>query len=209
MSEPVFTNNSPKPGASTEKRVEQVVKNPVKTRKNEVRKLADIFISEDVASVKNYIFMDVLVPAIKKAIYDIVTNGIDMFLYGGTGKTSSGSSGGKVSYRSYYDQKSGSSSSHRSSESTRRTTDAFDYQELVYRTRGDAEGVLSQLQDVIARYGVASINDLYDAIPDDMMPNVSVPFTSTNYGWMSLNGVKSVRVRDGYVLTLPKAMPLD
>lgn len=209
MSEPVFTNNSPKAGASTEKRVEQVVKNPVKTRKNEVRKLADIFISEDVASVKNYIFMDVLVPAIKKAIYDIVTNGIDMFLYGGTGKTSSGGGGGKVSYRSYYDQKSGSSSSHRSSESTRRTTDAFDYQELVYRTRGDAEGVLSQLQDVIARYGVASINDLYDAIPDDMMPNVSVPFTSTNYGWMNLNGVKSVRVRDGYVLTLPKAMPLD
>ena len=112
MSEPVYTPNShkykeeQKNVASAEKRVQKVVKDPAKTKKNEVRKIADIFISEDVANVKNYIFMDVLVPAVKKAIYDIVTNGIDMFLYGGTGRGKSSSSPGtKVSYRSYYDQK--------------------------------------------------------------------------------------------------------
>ena len=80
MNEPVHTPNSPQ--NSTEKRVQKVVKDPAKTKKNEVRKFADIFISEDISSVKNYIFMDVLVPAIKKAIYHIDTNGIQMFLYG-------------------------------------------------------------------------------------------------------------------------------
>ncbi len=117
MSEPMYPPNShkykeeQKNAASEEKRVQKVVKTPVKTKKNEVRKLTDIFISEDVSNVKNYIFMDVLVPAIKKAIYDIVTNGIDMFLYGGTGKGKSSSSGSKVSYRNYYDQKNNASSS--------------------------------------------------------------------------------------------------
>ena len=82
MSDPVYTPNShkyreeQKTAASTstpapdEKRVQKVVKNPARTKKNEVRKLADIFISEDISNVKSYIFMDVLVPAIKKAIYD-------------------------------------------------------------------------------------------------------------------------------------------
>ena len=50
-----------------------------------MQKFADVFISEDVNNVKSYIVMDVLVPAIKKAISDIVTNGIDMILYGKLG----------------------------------------------------------------------------------------------------------------------------
>lgn len=56
-------------------------------KKSEMQKFADVFISEDVNNVKSYIVMDVLVPAIKKAISDIVTNGIDMILYGETGKS--------------------------------------------------------------------------------------------------------------------------
>ena len=29
------------------------------------------------------------------------------------------------------------------------------------------------------------------------------------YGWMSMNGVEPSRVRDGYVLKLPRAIPID
>ena len=65
------------------KKIESVVSGKVRTKKkSEARKFADIFITEDIANVKTYVFMDVLVPAIKKAISDIVTNGIDMILYG-------------------------------------------------------------------------------------------------------------------------------
>ena len=71
-----------------EKRVEKVISGTVKSKKkSEMQKFADVFISEDVNNVKSYIVMDVLVPAIKKAISDIVTNGIDMILYGETGKS--------------------------------------------------------------------------------------------------------------------------
>lgn len=71
-----------------EKRVEKVISGTVKPKKkSEVQKFADVFISEDVNNVKSYIVMDVLVPAIKKAISDIVTNGIDMILYGEAGKS--------------------------------------------------------------------------------------------------------------------------
>ena len=67
---------------ASEKKIEKVVTGTVKTRKKPAaQKLTDIFISEDAANVKSYIFMDVLVPAIKKAISDIVTDGIEMILY--------------------------------------------------------------------------------------------------------------------------------
>ena len=206
MSEPVNTPNShkykeqQKEAATEEKRVTKVVKGPVKTKTNEARKLADIFISEDIANVKNYIFMDVLVPAIKKAIYDIVTNGIDMFLYGGTGKNKSTSSGGKVSYRNYYEQKN--NSSYRGSENVK-PRNGFEYDDIIFDNRGEAEAVKQQMQDVIGRYGVVTVADLYD------MADLTAPYTSQKYGWMDVSGAEAVRVRDGYMLKLPRAVPID
>lgn len=206
MSEPVYTPNShkfkeeQKNTVTEEKRIQKVVKSPAKTKKNEVRKLADIFISEDVSNVKNYIFMDVLVPAIKKAIYDIVTNGIDMFLYGGSGKTRNPSSGNKVSYRNYYEQKN--SGPIRSSEPNRVQT-GFEYEDVVFPSRGDAESAKQQMQDIVARYGLVTVNDLYE------MAMLSAPYTSQKYGWMDVSNVSVERVRDGYVLRLPRAVPID
>ena len=70
------------------KRTEKIVSGAVRTKKkSEFSRLADVFAPGDVQNVKSYVFMDVLVPAIKKAISDIVTNGIEMILYGETGNS--------------------------------------------------------------------------------------------------------------------------
>lgn len=207
MSEPVYTPNShkykeeQKNAAPEEKRVQKVVKGSVKTKTNEARKLADIFISEDIANVKNYIFMDVLVPAIKKAIYDIVTNGIDMFLYGGTGKGKNSPSGAKVSYRNYYDQKN-TNTGYRGSENTRNQS-GFDYDDLEFENRGDAEAVIAQMQGAIGRYGFVTVADLYD------MVDLPTPYTSQKYGWMDVSSAEVVRFRGKYRLRLPRAVPID
>lgn len=208
MSEPVYTPNShkykeeQKNAATEEKRVTKVVKGPVKTKKNEVRKFADIFISEDISNVKDYIFMDVLVPAIKKAVYDIVTNGIDMFLYGGSGRTKNNSTNNKVSYRSYYERKDGNNSGYRGSENVK-PRNSFDYDDIIFDNRGEAEAVKQQMQDVIGRYGVVTVADLYD------MADLTAPYTSQKYGWMDVSGAEAVRTRDGYMLKLPRAVPID
>lgn len=206
MSDPVYTPNSHKykeqqnASPTEEKKVTKVVNGPVKTKRNDVRKLADIFISEDISNVKSYIFMDVLVPAIKKAIYDIVTNGIDMFLYGGSGKGRNNQPGAKVSYRNYYEQKN--NGGYRTSDNSRQSN-AFDYDDIVFNNRGEAEAALQQMKDIIARYGIVTVNDLYEMTP------LSAPYTSQKYGWMDVSNVDIVRVRDGYILKLPRAVPID
>lgn len=207
MSEPVYAPNSHKyreqqkqtTTVKEEKRVQKVVKGPVKTKKNELRKFADIFISEDVNSVKSYIFMDVLVPAIKKAIYDIVTNGIDMFLYGGGGRAKNNSNNSRVSYRNYYDQKN--NNAPRPSEN--RNSNSFNYDDIVFNNRGEAEAAKSQMQDIVSRYGIVTVNDLYE------MVDLTAPYTSTKYGWMDVSNAEVIRSRDGYILKLPRAVPID
>ena len=70
---------------TSDKKIEKVVKGTVKTRKrNGVTKLKDVFVNEDTKNVKSYIFSDVLVPAIKKLLYDIVNDGASMLLFGNT-----------------------------------------------------------------------------------------------------------------------------
>lgn len=186
--------------AQSEKKVEAVITGTAKTKKKgEMKKFADIFIAEDATNVKSYVLMEVIVPAVKKAISDIITTGIDMILYGESGRSKRNSSAPKVSYRNYYDQSSdrvrlGSVNNRRS----------IDYDDIVFDTRGDAEAVLDAMQDIIGQYGTVSIADLYELarVPNDN-------FTLNRYGWANLNGAQPVRIRDGYILKLPRAVPLN
>lgn len=182
-----------------EKRATKVVKGNVRTKTNEVRKFADVFISEDINNVKSYILMDVLVPAIKKAVADIVTNGIEMILYGSTSKGRNSSSGSKVSYRNYYDNRD----DRRDDRGGSRTRSGLDYDDFVFESRGEAEAVLSQMGDIIERFKYVTVADLYDMV--DKVP----PFTANKYGWTSIRNADVVRDRDGYRLKLPRAMQID
>ena len=184
------------------KKVERVVTGPVKTKKNELRRFADIFISEDVANVKNYIFMDVLVPAMKKAISDIVTNGIDMILYGESGRNrKSSTNAGNVSYRNYYDQRRDDERRYSSSNSSARAH--YRYDDIIIESRGEAEEVLTRMDELIETYRIASVADLYDLL------GVSSDYTDNKYGWTNLRNAEVIRVRDGYRLKLPKPLPID
>ena len=185
-------------GRSEERKVQKVVSGKVTTKKNEVRKLTDIFISEDARNVKSYIFMDVLVPAIKKAISDIVTDGIDMILYGGSGSGRKTKPSNNVSYRNYYESPRNSMSSRNDSQRSR-----LDYDDIVFESRGEAELVREQMVDMIERYGFVTVADMYD------MADLTSPYTSNKYGWTNIRSAEAVRVRDGYILKLPKAMPID
>lgn len=181
-----------------ERKVRKVVSGNVKTKKNDKRKLANIFISDEAANVKSYVFMDVLVPAIKKAISDIVTDGIDMILYGES-RDRKRKSSDKVSYRNYYDDRRGD----RRDSGYRSGSGRFDYDDLVFDTRGEAEAVREEMLDVIDRYGFVTVADMYD------MADLSAPYTSSKYGWTNIRTAEVVRVRNGYILKLPKAMPID
>lgn len=185
--------------AIEKKKVEKVVSGKVKTKKkSEARKLADVFISEDVHNVKSYILLDVLVPAVKKALSDVVKNGIDMILYGTTKADRNDSRASKISYRSYYDNPS---EARRTSGS--RVLNGYNYDDVIFDSRGEAEEVLERMDELIAAYGNASVLDFYDLV------GISGTYTDNKYGWTDIHTAKVVRVSgDGYMIKLPRVMPL-
>lgn len=182
-----------------EKKVEKVVSGKTSTKKKSgIRKLSDTFLSEDVGNVKSYIFSEVLLPAAKKLVSDIVTNGIDMLLYGEI-KNKKGNSS-KVSYSRYYEDRRDRSRDYRSPV----VRNNFDYDEIIFETRGDAEAVLDAMYDILNQYKVVSVAELYD-----LASITTHNYTCNNYGWIDLRGSSVVRVRDGYILKLPRALAID
>lgn len=184
-----------------EKRVkEKVVKGTVKTKKkNGVRKFTEDFIPGDVHDVKTYIFSDVLIPAIKDTISDIVKNGVDMILFGVTGRSGRKPISSKISYSDYY----GSRNSTRDRFSDPRTRISYSYDDIILESRGEAEEVLCRLDEIIDLYGVARVADLHDLV------GVTGNYTDNHYGWTNLRNADVVRVSGGgYRLKLPKALPI-
>lgn len=179
-----------------EKKVEKIISGSAKAKKkSEVKKLTDVFISEDISNVKSYIWNDIIVPIVKKAISETV----DVILYGESGHSKKKSPASRVSYRSYYEDRD--DNRRRDYGSIRRSN--YDYNDIVLENRGDAEEVLIKLDELIDVYGSASIADLYD------MVGMSGSYTDNRYGWDKPGVGSVVRVRDGWLLKLPKVIILN
>ena len=178
------------------KKIESVVKGNVKTKTNGVRTLKNLFISEDAKDIKTYVLHDVVVPTIKK----MLVTSLDMFLNGGRGTYDSRSgSSSKVSYRRYYDDPR--DSRPRESE---RPRSRFDYDDIIFDHRADAEAVLDSMTDALEEYKVVTVQDLYE------FAELSAPFTSNKYGWTNLSKAYVTSLMGGgYIIKLPKAMPID
>lgn len=180
------------------KRANKVVHGKVKTKKNKVRKWTDTFISEDASNVKSYIFMDVIVPSIKKTIYDLIVGTLDMSLYGGHGNGKRPTSD-KISYRTDY-----SDISRRGERNYRdsRSSSVYDYDDIVVETRAEAETVLIRMDEIMTEYGTVRVADLYDLV------GATGQYTDNNYGWTDIRNARVVRVPDGYKIKMPRAIAL-
>lgn len=184
-------------GSTGEKRANPVVKKgAVKVRTNNTRKFADVFVSGDIDNVKDYLLNDVVFPALKKLLFDSIKDGAEMLIFGKTGRGSRTSTTNYVSYNY-------TGSRDRDYSRDNRSSNRFDFENLVFDSKGEAEAVLTEMHAILAEYKIVRVLDLYD------MCQRTPPYTSQNYGWTNLDRAETVRVREGYILKLPKAMPID
>lgn len=195
MSELKSNSDRSRRKAGEKKQLSPVVNGQViKKKKSEARKFVDMFVAEDKETMKSFIFEDVIIPAAKKIISDIV----DAILYGESGGSNkSRRPGSRISYNSISDDRR----ERRNYASVRGP--GYDYGNIIVPNKGSAEEVLDQLDAIIEQYGTASVADLYDLV------GVTPEHTDYNYGWMNISTAKSIRLRDGqYTIQMPKAKPL-
>lgn len=191
--------------------VEKVITGGVIQRKKPFgKKFAEVFVGDDVNNVLAYVFGDVMVPAIKTTMSDMVSEGIERLLFGDTRRSRSTRVGKPVqnytSYNRYYDSKQprplGRPEPQEHREMSSRAKATHDFDEIILRDRGDAEQVLDKLTELIDTYEVATVEDLYDAV------DITSTYTDQRWGWYSLAAASVSRVREGYLLNLPKPVAI-
>lgn len=151
-------------------------------------KAAEAFFSEDTKTVGNYIIWDVIIPGLKNAVMDV----IEMALFGSSNRSSRRRGSSHVSYQSYYDSDSRSRSSRGVERNDR--TSRYDFSDIILDTRGDAEQVMASMEELINKYGEATVADLCSLV------GLSSKFTDQKWGWTDCRDLSYRRSGRGYIL---------
>ncbi len=197
-----FPSNS----KTTEKKEKEATRNVTKAVVIEKRKplLARIF-GDHMQEVGTYILWDVLLPAAKSTISDIISNGIEMVLYGEPGTKRRGGRMSRDRDRSYvsYNSIYGRKSRRQEEGSSDRGRARHQFDDIIIESKPEAEEVLTVLVEAIEMYDSCTIADLYEAV------GLPTEFTDHKWGWFNLSSAYVKRDRYGYCLVLPKPEPLE
>lgn len=185
------------------KTIQKVVTGKVTRRKKSfIDNFAETFFGGDSKTVATYVLWDVLIPAVKNTITEMVKTGVEMLLFGDStpsdrlrrdrGRTI-------VNYGGF----SRPSFERRGVQEPLRNRARHKFDDIVIETRGEAEEVLSSLVDQIETYDVATVADFYDLV------GITSDFTDHKWGWDNLSTAVIERVRDGYILVMPRTIPLE
>ena len=186
------------------KKRDKVIQGKAVVRKKSLgKKFAETFLAEDVTNVKDYLFYDVIVPAVKDVIVNTITNGIQAFVYGGArsqGQRFTGSYGiGRYPSGNSYTSYSAKYGNPRPDPALHTVDRGYmNDKEPILETRYDAEVVLDDLADLIASYGQATVGDLYDLIGFDSR------HTDYKWGWVDLSTAQVRKVPGGWLVDLPR-----
>lgn len=186
------------------KKVNGFVSNP---KKSPMRKFADVFIAEDLGTVKESLVQELIVPTIRNFIVDILVGGVEkLFLGEGRSRGYSERTFTNSLVRSItttpYNDYSAKSRQPAQSERVLR----FSFRDVVMRDRASAQDLLDTLRHAIATYGNVSVAELYDAL--DCTEEAGADYMDNKWGWTNLDNVPIKRVASGYWLDLPKPVSL-
>lgn len=208
MERPEFPPNSEVSKRQQEKNIERVTTGEARRKRPSLRKqFRDTFVSGTIKGSLQFVVLDVLLPAAKDMVVEAVAEGAHKLFFGEgrryRGRSSPPPSGpyGHVNYTQYAGPSATRPSSQRAM--SRRARAAQDFDEIVLDSRTEAEEVIDRLYDLVGKYDIATVADLYEL--------VGLPSGHTDYkwGWADLHGAGVSRIRDGYLLDLPDPIPLD
>lgn len=165
------------------------------------KRFKDIFFGGELKKTSMFIASDVLLPALKNLIVDATSKGIERAVYGDSPRRRVDQNRPRFSYNNPIDR------------GPRRSVMLPDQPphyarrkqpvgEFILSSRSEAELVVERLSDIIDKYEVASVADLYELV------GLPSSYVDNTWGWTSLSYVNVRQTRDGFVIDLPPAEAL-
>lgn len=198
-------DKSEKQQPRAEKKLAKVVTGEVVVKKKSLgRKFKDVFVEADFRSVVRYVISDVLIPAARNMIVDSTQRGVERLVYGDKAvQRRSFGSAGRISYQSYQTPVSRSYSSPASRMAPAIGSSRASRDDVILADREEAELVLERMGDVIDQFEIVTMADLNELLG---LPTSHVDY---KWGWMDIRGVRILQVREGYLIDLPPADPIQ
>ncbi len=173
--------------------------------KSGLEKAKNSIVKESMSDVGSYILSDVLIPAAKKLVTDVVTNGIELLLYGETSKSKKSSGAPSVSYRNYYDDKKRERDDYRARDVRR---SFLDY-DITFRCKADAKATLDKMQQVLDSFPQVTVKDYVEIAQEvDDTIRLDTSWADDKYGWKDLRAAEVVYSRGDWIIDLPPAKPI-
>lgn len=197
---------------SERKDVQRVTRSKATIRKKPLRKrFVETFTGDGNKGVMEYVLLDVLVPGFKDIVADASTTAIERTLFGDVSDRGRRRSRGGSGYTSYNRMGSARPRDRRDRDRDRdddrreRRTGrrSSDIPEIILDTRVEADEVIDSLFELISKYEMATMRDLLSLVGE---PHNT---TDEDWGWTDLRGARIHKVRDGYLLDLPRPEALD
>lgn len=174
-------------------------------KKSEGRKLLETFFEGDMKQVGKSVWSDLVVPAIKDMMYGALDQAFRGMIY-------KEYSGGRRRRDRDGDRYSAPARREDFSRYSRRDDrprddrdDVYDYGELFFEDKRDADDALECIYDLLDRYKAATVGQLYE------IAKLRVRQTDYNYGWRDRDrrDIYVTTTRGGYLLKTPKPRTLD
>jgi len=195
------------PPNAEQKDVRQVTSATATRRKSSLGKqFRHTFIGGDAKTAWQYMVAGVIVPMAKEMIVEAMSSGFERLIYGDTGRRHRTGNNpmahvvGRIQYNQASQQaRSAPPTMTGGPTMSRAARSRFDFDEIVISSRPDAEEVLSQMYEIVSRFGEVTVADFYS------MVGVKAEHTDHKWGWRALPGASVGRVRNaGYFLSLPE-----
>jgi len=176
-------------------------------KKTFLQRVSETFLGENPNDVGKYVLVDVLIPAAKKTIQEMINTAIDMALYGGVSQSRGRSARDReyTSYRSYYNDPGRYDRREPYSREISRMPGFHDRLDgISFERPVDAEMVLEGLEDQLKEYGAVSIGNFYDTAN---ISSMALP-SDYNWGWTNLDTARILRTQAGWEITFPRVREL-
>jgi len=177
----------------------------VRKKRTLTESIAQTFVGDDSRNVGLYILNDVLIPAAKSLIQEMVTSGIEMMLFGETSGRGRGRDKDRknvISYGSFY--KDRDRDDRRPVRTATARGDKFNLDEIYFRHGDEADQVLRDLCDLLEEYQEVTVSDFFDLAGID-----GATWAHTKYGWDDLRRARCTHTRNGYAIIFPDPIELD
>lgn len=206
-----FPGNSHNPLGDTPKKDKDQVKkeiskvvavNAVIKKKPIHKRFKETFFGGDAKTASKFVFTDVLLPALKNLVVDAGNTMLNRMMYGDSPRRRFGNEPSRSRFSYNNPVMRSSERVMLPDQPPRMINRSSPVGEIVLTTRDDAENVLEGLVNIIEKYEVASVADLYELVG---LPSAH---TDNKWGWSHLKYANVRQIRDGYLIELPQPEPI-